>query len=284
MERLTGCQRLCFRVIGLVFVLYMCRHYAPQELVDWGWDIESPLWTTIFGNNQIFHFTDTFAVNRVFPLFIFLFSATYVYFMYDIADIWNFFRQPVQNNKGFTLVEAMVVVAIIGILSSIAVINLNKDSYKLGGETSHIRGLLQLCKMESVKTRENVYFGFNNANPNVVDIYVGKNLKRRHHINYNVKIVDINVPAGNIPNQSAPTTVPQSVMDQCLPPTPLAQCQALNDWLDQFKSESYDHLLVFTSIGIPKTHGEFYMVLNQTRIPVTVGVAGIIKVGTREQI
>lgn len=284
MKNLTGCQKLCFRIIGLVTVLYLIRHYSPQFIVDWAWDIDTPDIFTLAGNNPLFYFTESIIVHRSVPIFVCLLSALYVFFMYDIEEFIQYLSTPVTNQKGMTLVEVMVVVAIVGILSSIAALHLNRDSYKLRAMASNIRGTLQAVKMESIKTRENVSFGFNNTNKSVIDIWVSGNFRKSINLDYGVVIDSVNVPSGKIPDKAMPTSVPQSVMDQCTPPTPLAQCQALIDWGNQYKGKSYDHMIIFNSRGMVLSYGKFNIILNGNKISFDVNMVGNIKMGNSEPI
>ena len=283
MNNLTACQRLCLRIIGFVTMAYLARHYSPQFIVDWAWDIETPDIFTLAGNNPLFYFTETIVFPRIVPLFVCFFSALWVWFMYDIEDFIHFLRTPVSNQKGFTLIEVMVVVAIIGIMSTISIMYINSAPYKLRGEASHIRGTLQAAKMETVKSRQNVTFGFNNDNKSIVDIWVGKTYRKTINLNYGVMIEDVNVPPGKISDKAIPSTVPQSIMDQCAPPIPLASCQALIDWGNQFIGKSYDHVIIFDPRGLAHSHGKFNIIFKDSKIPFNVNMVGNIQIGNAEK-
>ncbi len=68
-----------------------------------------------------------------------------------------------QNNKGFTLMEIMIVIAIIGITSAIATPSILswRSTAKIRGAGDNIRGNLQLAKITAVKTNTLVAIQFN---------------------------------------------------------------------------------------------------------------------------
>ncbi len=68
-----------------------------------------------------------------------------------------------QNNKGFTLMEMAIVIAIIGIISAIASPSILswRNTAKIRGAGDNIRGNLQLAKITAVKTNTLVAIQFN---------------------------------------------------------------------------------------------------------------------------
>ena len=73
--------------------------------------------------------------------------------------------KPLSGDKGFTLIELMVTVAIIGIVAAIAVGSLNTllPRYRTKSAARQVRGDLQKAKLEAVKQNETVLVDFNVA-------------------------------------------------------------------------------------------------------------------------
>lgn len=278
LDDLTGVQKLCIRMLGLTLIGYLIRHYSPGLFIDWSHDLDSPLWTTIFGNNPYFLAFHKYPIDRVWPVIALIASGIYVWFMYDIAD--HFAQKQLTNNeKGFTLVECMVVVAIIGILSSISIMHFNSATYKHRAVVSLIRSKLQLAKMEAVKTRQPITFATNIGS---IDIYIGTNYHNTINLEYGAIIDSPDIPLDTVGAKTPPKVVPQSVMDKCTPPTPIAECTALIDYLHGFEGRSYPHVTVFDPRGlVKKGYGEYRIYLKNEYIPIIISMAGSIHIGNK---
>ena len=76
-------------------------------------------------------------------------------------------RYLFSSNKGFTIVELMIVVMVIGIMSTIAFPTLMKwvPNYKLKASARQLYGDLQKAKMVAVKTNRNVTLNVSSASP-----------------------------------------------------------------------------------------------------------------------
>lgn len=70
------------------------------------------------------------------------------------------------GNKGFTLVELMVVIAIIAALAAIATPNYIrwKTSQALSGETRNLKGFFEIARSRAIRDRANITVEFDIAN------------------------------------------------------------------------------------------------------------------------
>lgn len=75
-----------------------------------------------------------------------------------------------KNNMGFTLLEALIVVALIGILSAYAVPNIIdwRANANLRGATNNLAGNLQMAKIKAIKENNYVVIEFSTADNDYV--------------------------------------------------------------------------------------------------------------------
>lgn len=71
-----------------------------------------------------------------------------------------------RKNSGYTLTEMMVIIAVIGILASLAIPNFINwlPNYRLRSGAEDIQSTLQLARLTAIKENETVTVAFNTAN------------------------------------------------------------------------------------------------------------------------
>ena len=79
----------------------------------------------------------------------------------------NFFHHPARpstNDSGFSLVELVIVVAIIAVLGTVAIQNFSPANARLKQAARELYGNLQRARMEAIKTNQDVGIVFDTAN------------------------------------------------------------------------------------------------------------------------
>lgn len=193
--------------------------------------------------------------------------------------------RPQFNSKGFTLVEVMTVVAIIGIMSTIAIHYISKSPYKQRAATRDFYSNVQKVRMEAIRIRSDISFGIND-NSNVIDVYDDKGFRKSIALPYGSTISSKDVPSGALDTHELPKLWPSYLYDKCdalgYGPSLASykSCPEVIKYFDYHDGTKYDHVTTWSSLGYVKVgSGNYQIKLQNTSQNVEIGVAGSMNIG-----
>lgn len=280
---LKGCT--VFNLFTLM--LHLSVFYAPAKLVAWGKSIESPIWAGIFNNSSTVHVLGLEYPSYI-PLICIILVQLFIIYHYfkPVKEYLSVNPLPyINNSKGFTLIEAMVCIAIIGILCTIGYQVFDIDKYRLRGAATEFYGMMQYSKSLAVKNNRNVYIGVDSDH---YDIWIDDEIYRSIASSNGFTFTSSDIAAGEIGATESPRFVPPDVMkeieEQC-PGSLSESCVPFMNWVNSFKGTKYEHVTIISPRStITIGYGTYEVVGKTTKIPITLNVAGGLSLGNQESI
>lgn len=275
--KLSTATKINLFVIFIGLVIFLVHYCSPPSLVAWGMNINSPDWACIFENSdrvEVLWFT----LSKGQTIFMFIAITLFALFMNQPPE----YKPIYLNNKGFTLVEVMMVVAIMGILAGIAFLSIDSKPFRQRAAARELFSVFHLAKMEAIKRNSTVSVGVNDKD---YAVWCKGQRLSTGSFNQTISVDSANIASGGVNKTTPPTVVPQAVQDQITNQCggQLVNCQPLIDYLKPFAGTVYNHLTEFNSRGLISTgNGTYKVHSQQTYIPINVNLAGGISVGTKQ--
>lgn len=156
-----------------------------------------------------------------------------------------------QNEKGFSLIELLIVIAILGIVSAIGYSYFDKDKYITKSDAMKLHFICNRGKSEAVKRNKKLFVGINNKN---IDFYVDNMLIDSRYLDYFIIYTD-SVDGGELGGKESPNietcgingTLPDTVCNEC---GVAPGCKEYDDWKKSFEPTEYEYIFSFNQLGI----------------------------------
>jgi len=177
-----------------------------------------------------------------------------------------------KNNKGISLIEILIVLAILGIFSAISYPHFNKKRYIIKSDAMNLWTICSRAKSEAVKRNRILYVGIDGKD---VDFYTDNQLVNSYYLNY-FNIHTDSVTGGELGGKEVPKIIPDEVIQQCGGILP--GCQSIEDWYKSFEGKYYEYIFSFNQMGI--TNAEILLKLevdNELLDTLNINFIGTIK-------
>lgn len=149
------------------------------------------------------------------------------------------------KNKGFTIIEVMIVIAILAIISGISIHVIRNILYKYKSDTLTLYSYLLKAKSVAIKRNKNIYVGIDKSG--IIDIYENNNKIFYFKLEYNKNIYS-NLSGGILGRKNLPET-PQYIKDKCNGIS-LLECEDYKNWVDLYAGKEYDYIFIFSPVGV----------------------------------
>jgi prepilin-type N-terminal cleavage/methylation domain-containing protein len=240
-------QKISLSILTMGLTFHVLRYFSPESWTTLWMDPENSILTTIFGNEKYAEILFGISVPSYFPIVIYVLLIVFVLSMYKVEGLTKKHGGIVSKDNGMTLIEVIVVIAIIGITAAIVYPYLDKQTHKHLASVREMHSVIRLAQSTAVTRNRPVSLCVNSDG---YEIFIDGVSHKKINLTNGITITD--KPAGSIGSGNISGT-------------------------------ACSHITTFTSTMIVSSgNGEYNIHMGGAYYPIVINLAGGVSIGDKK--